>query len=67
MRRKILILKTVSCCRNCPHRVEFFDYRAKTKKDKMKCFKTKRRIRQMLSIPSWCPLEDYKEADHEKV
>lgn len=41
---KILRLEIVSCCGWCPHKEEFFDYKAKFKKDKYKCRKTKRII-----------------------
>ena len=58
-RVKILKIETVSSCIHCPSSIEYFDY--KTKGDKYRCLKTKRRIYKMLSIPSWCPLEDYKE------
>lgn len=59
--KKILRLDTISCCGWCPHRYDFFDRRAKWKVDKYKCRKTKRVIRNINKISSWCPLEDYKE------
>jgi len=62
---KILKIETVSHCAYCPSNVDFFDPKSKTKIDKNKCSKTKRIIKDIWGFPSWCPLEDYKEADHE--
>ena len=64
---KVLEIQTVTCCGWCPHRIEYFDY--KTKSDKNKCSKTKRiiphsAIHSYQKFPKWCPLEDYKGDDN---
>ena len=57
---KILDIATTKNCGWCPHREEFFDYKSKT--DKYRCRKTRRIIHNLMTFPSWCRLEDYKEA-----
>lgn len=61
---KIISIETVSSCGWCPFRIEFFDCKSKAKKDKNKCYKTKRIIRKISQFPSWCPLEDYKKVNN---
>ena len=55
---EILRLETISSCSWCPHRYEFYEQRSG--RDKHKCSKTKRIIKSLYTIPSWCPLEEYK-------
>ena len=64
---KILKIETVSHCCYCPFCIEFFDPKSKKEIDKNKCLKTRRIIKSSILIPTWCPLEDYKEADHEAL
>jgi len=55
--RKIIKIDTTKNCAWCPYRDEYFD--RKTKSDKNKCRLTKRIIKDILTIPDWCPLDDY--------
>ena len=55
------IIKVISCW-DCPHKY----YSRSEKGIFVGCnFEPLNIIKKSLIIPSWCPLEDYKEADHE--
>ena len=56
--RKIINIETVINCGWCLFRRDFFD--RESGKDKYRCYKTKRIIKNIRQFPSWCPLEDYK-------
>ena len=62
MKKAVLKIKKIHDCMECPYR----KWRNISHSSEWYCEICLEIITDVTNIPSWCPLEDYKEADHEK-